>query len=98
MNGYFRLVNEADKTSLKLIPPTDGGKQINVNDVIEYMSMKGYSCDLPSLKRAVDAAVDKEMVMLLVNEKKPQERECYKLTISPDKMQANAKFFTAEHP
>lgn len=95
MNGYFRLVNESDKTSLKLIPPTDGGKQINVNDVIEYMSMKGYSCDLPSLKRAVDAAVDKEMVMLLENTKKPQERECYKLTISPDKMQANAKFYAA---
>lgn len=95
MNGYFRLVNEADKTSLKLIPPTDGGKQINVNDVIEYMSMKGYSCDLPSLKRAVDTAVDKEMIILLENAKKPQERECYKLTISQDKMQANAKFYAA---
>lgn len=95
MNGYFRLVNEADKTSLKLIPPTDGGKRISVNDVMEYMSMKGYSCDLPSMKRAVDATVDKEKVILLENVKKPVERECYKLTITPDKMQAYAKFFAA---
>lgn len=95
MNGYFRLVNEADKTSLKLIPPTDGGKQISVNDVMEYMSMKGYSCDLPSLKRAVDVTVDKETVILLENAKRPVERECYKLTITPDKMQAYAKFYAA---
>lgn len=95
MNGYFRLVNEADKTSLKLIPPTKDGRKISVNDVIEYMSMKGYSCDLPSLKRAVDAAADKETVILLENAKKPVERECYKLTVTPDKMQAYAKFYAA---
>lgn len=95
MNGYFRLVNEADKTSLKLIPPTKDGKKISVNDVMEYMSMKGYSCDLPSLKRAVDAAVDKESVILLEYAKKPVERECYKLTVTPDKMQAYAKFYAA---
>lgn len=95
MNGYFRLVNEADKTSLKLIPPTKGGKPISVNDVIEYMSMKGYSCDLPTLKQAVDATVDKETVFLLERNRKPVERECYKLTITPDKMQAYAKFYAA---
>ena len=95
MNGYFRLVNEEDKTSLKLIPPTDGGNRISVNDVIEYMSMKGYSCDLPTLKGAVDTTVDKETVLLLERNKKPLERECYKLTITPDKMQAYAKFYAA---
>ena len=95
MNGYFRLVNEEDKTSLKLIPPTDGGNRISVNDVIEYMSMKGYSCDLPTLKQAVDATVDKETVLLLDRNKRPVERECYKLTITPDKMQAYAKFYAA---
>lgn len=95
MNGYFRLVNEADKTSIKLIPPSGDGRRISVNDVVEYLSMKGYSCDLPTLKRAVDATVDKETVMLLERSKKPAERECYKLTITPDKMQAYAKFYAA---
>ena len=95
MNGYFRLVNEADKTSLKFIPPTEGGKPIDINDVIEYMTMKDYACDLPSLKRAVDAAVDKETVFVLEMGKRMPERECYKLTIAPDNMQAYAKFYAA---
>lgn len=95
MNGYFRLVNEADKTSLKLIPPAKGGKPIDINDVIEYMTMKDYACDLPSLKRAVDTAVDKETMFVLEQGKRPLERECYKLTVTPDKMQAYARFYAA---
>lgn len=95
MNGYFRLVNEADKTSIKFIPPSEGGKPINLNDVIEYMTMKDYACDLPTLRRAVEASAEKETVLLLENNKRFPERECYKLTISPDKMQAYAKFYAA---
>lgn len=95
MNGYFRLVNEADKTSLKLIPPTEGGKPININDIIEYMTMKDYACDLPSLKRAMDATVDTETVFVLEKGKRMPERECYKLTITPDKMRVYAKFYAA---
>ena len=95
MNGYFRLVNEADKTSLKLIPPAKGGKPININDVIEYMTMKDYACDLPSLKRAVDAAADQEIIFFLEQGKRSPERECYKLTITPDKMQAYVRVYAA---
>ena len=95
MNGYFRLINEEKKTSIKLIPPTDGGKPIDINDVIEYMTMKDYSCDLPALRRAVEEAAEKETVFVLAYVKKYAERECYKLTISPDNMKAYAKFFAA---
>lgn len=95
MNGYFKLIHEADKTSLKLIPPSGDGKPVNVNDVIEYMTMKDYACDLPTLKRAVDAAADKEVVFVLGQGKRTPERECYKLTITPDKMHAYAKFYAA---
>lgn len=95
MNGYFRLVNEENKTSLKLIPPSDGGKPIDLNDVVEYLSMKGYTCDLPELRRTLEAAADKEAVFVLNFEKRQMERECYKLTITPDKMQAYAKFYAA---
>ncbi|MCH5259043.1 MAG: DUF342 domain-containing protein [Lachnospiraceae bacterium] len=95
MNGYFRLINEVNKTSIKFIPPSEGGKPIDINDVMEYMTMKEYSCDLPTLKRAVEEAAEKESVLLLENNKRFAERECYKLTISPDKMKAFAKFYAA---
>ena len=95
MNGYFRLVNKADKTSIRLIPPTEGGKPIDLNDVIEYLSMKDYTCDLPTLRRTVTEAAENEKMLVLENGKRHAERECYKLTISPDKMYAYAKFYAA---
>ena len=95
MNGYFRLVNEANKTSIKFIPPTEGGKPIDINDVVEYMTMKDYACDLPTLKRAVEAAAEEESVLVLEQKQRFMERECYKLTISPDKMKASAKFYAS---
>lgn len=95
MNGYFRLINEKGKNSIRLIPPTGDGKKIDINDVMEYLSMKGYSCDLPSLKKAVETAEEKETVMMLDMTTKFAERECYKLTVSEDKMQAYAKFYAA---
>lgn len=95
MNGYFKLIHEADKTSLKLIPPCGDGRPVNVNDVIEYMTMKDYACDLPTLKRAVDAAAEKEVVFALGQGKRTPENECYKLTITPDKMHVYAKFYAA---
>ncbi|MCD7726647.1 MAG: FapA family protein [Clostridiales bacterium] len=95
MNGYFRLVMEKGKTGIKLIPPTEGGSAIRLNDVIEYLTMKDYACDLPTLKNAVAAAEKEETVLVLEYDTRLEERECYKLTVTPDKMKAYAKFYAA---
>ncbi|MGN0279619.1 MAG: DUF342 domain-containing protein [Lachnospiraceae bacterium] len=95
MNGYFRLVNEKGKSSIKLIPPTENGKVVDLNDVIEYLTMKDYACDLPSLKKAVETAATQETTMVLNHETRFVERECYKLTVTPDKMKAYARFYAA---
>jgi uncharacterized protein (DUF342 family) len=95
MNGYFRLVNEEGKTGIRLIPPTEDGKAINITDVVDYLTMKDYACDLPTLKKAVEAAAEKETALHLEYKTRFKERECYKLTITPDKMQAYAKFYPA---
>ena len=50
MNGYFRLVNREGASSLKLFPPTGEGKPVDVTDVLEYLTMKDYACDLPRLR------------------------------------------------
>lgn len=95
MNGYFRLVNQEGRSTLKLFPPTGEGKPVDVNDVVEYLTMKDYACDLPTLKRAVEGAEKEEQEINVGNETRFPERECYKLTIRPDKMQAYAKFYAA---
>ncbi|MDE7246618.1 MAG: FapA family protein, partial [Lachnospiraceae bacterium] len=95
MNGYFRLVNREGASSLKLFPPTGGGKPIDIGDVVEYLTMKDYACDLDTLKRAVAGAEKEQQEISLGNETRLKERECYKLMIRPDKMQAYARFFPA---
>ena len=95
MNGYFRLVNGEKMSAIRMIPPTEGGKPVDINDVVEYLTMKEYACDLPALKRAVETAEKEETEVLLGTVTRYPERECYKLTITPDKMQAHAKFYAS---
>ena len=95
MNGYFRLVNQEGKSLLRLFPPTGEGRPLEVTDVLEYLTMKDYACDLPTLKRAVEAAQKEEYEINVGNETRFPERECYKLSFSSDKMQAYAKFYAA---
>ena len=95
MNGYFKLIDKKEKAGLRLIPPTEGGVPVQLNDVMEYMTMKDYACDLPSLRRAVKAAEEAETVFLFDQGCRYAERECFKLTVTPDKMQAYAKFYAA---
>lgn len=95
MNGYFRLVNGEKMSAIRMIPPTEGGKPVDINDVVEYLTMKEYACDLPALKRAVETAEKEETEVLLGTVTRYPERECYKLTITPDKMQAYAKFYAS---
>ena len=95
MNGYFKLVNRQGGSSLKLFPPTGEGKPVDVLDVFEYLTMKDYACELSAIKRAVEGAEKEEQEISLGNETRMKERECYKLTIGPDRMQAYARFYAA---
>lgn len=95
MNGYFRLVNREGSSMLKLFPPKGAGKPIDLTDVVEYLTMKDYACELPILKRAVENAAREEQEVCLGNETRLLERECYKLRVGPDKMRAFVKFYAA---
>lgn len=95
MNGYFRLANREGASLLRLFPPAGEGRPVDVSDVVEYLTMKDYTCDLPTLRRAVEKAEKEEQEVRLNNEMKYPERECYKLRVTPDKMQAYVKFYAA---
>ncbi len=93
MNGYFRLVHESDKTSLKLIPPTDGGKPVEITDVTEYLALKDIIYDKNVLYKAIETMEDKEKTVLLENRQTLKERECYKFTLTKDYMHAYVRFY-----
>ncbi len=93
MNGYFRLIHEDGKTGIQLVPPTEGGEPISINDVTEYLSSKNIVYDKENLYKAVIASAEKKMVVLLEKRTTLPERECYKFTITPDNMRAYVRFY-----
>lgn len=93
MNGYFQLIHEAGKTGIMFVAPTDGGKVVDINYVMEYLSMKDFSYNTVALKEAIEASANKDMRMTLCDTTRHLERECYSLIVSPDKMQAHVRFY-----
>ncbi len=93
MNGYFRLVNEAAKTSIRLFPPTEGGSALLASEVVEYLATKDILYDHIALNKAVEAAAVEEQEFVLENSPKLAERESYKFWVTEDNMQAYARFY-----
>ena len=42
-NGYFKLDIREMGAFLQIYPPENGGKQLEVKEVLEYLERKGYS-------------------------------------------------------
>lgn len=93
MNGYFRLMHEEGKTGIQMIPPTEGGDAVSVNDVTEYLAMKDIVYDKNLLYKAIAASAEKKMAVLLERRTTLPERECYKFTMTPDNMRAYVRFY-----
>lgn len=93
MNAYFQLITSSDSTYIKLFPPTDGGANINVTELTEYLRSK--NIDVMDLKAIYQAMLnlDKPLVLPLSPVGRGAERECFSLKVSEDKMTAVARFY-----
>lgn len=92
-NGYFQLVSREDGSYLKLFPATDDGEDININEVSHYLMQKNILYDLPALNNAI-CGLEDVTLFKLSNTPGNKERECCNITVSPDKMQAAARFIS----
>lgn len=93
-NGYFKILDApegANGTCIKIFPPVDGGQDVVLADIINYLGTHNISYDLPSLKAAYLERADKEYI--ISSDKCPVIDETYTFSISEDKMTAVAKFF-----
>lgn len=91
MNGYFQLVCEEKSTYLQVMPPTDGGDPVSVVEIMDYLGARNISYNSQNM---YSLAGKKEPVRVkLDNEHHLDERESYKLEVSPDKMQAIVRFY-----
>ncbi len=91
MNGYFQLVCDANQTYLHVFPPTSGGMAVSTNEIAEYLGSRRISYDSSAIASIAGSVGVQEVLInyMPCNE----EREAYKLIVSPDKMNAVARFY-----
>ncbi len=85
MNGCFSIVSKDGKCFLKLVPPTDGGEPIRLDDLSEYISIKNLSCDFKTLAK-VATSIDKPVLFPTTTDFKYADSEFVKVMVSPDNM------------
>ena len=92
-NGYFRLVPDANGFGLEVKAPKDGGENIRIKEVTDYLALCNIICDISALKNAI--AEGKDTVLHLGEGSCPKENMRYQLYIADDSMSVTARFFAA---
>lgn len=89
-NGYFKLVKTTGGCGVKLFPPTDGGEEIKLLDLVTYLDKAQIGYDIAAIKKA--AVEQKEYVVFLSTSECPAFDEEYILEVSEDAMTAIVRF------
>ncbi len=93
-NGYFKLDIREMGVFLQVIPPENGGKQLDVKEVMAYLEQKGYSgFNLRELSDAVTQTSEEQKEVYVGEGKGFQENEQMEVTVSGDKMLAFCRFY-----
>lgn len=91
-NAYFQLVCDENGTKLKLIPAKENGENIDINEVMGYLQQRNILYDLSVLNAAIQN-LQEEILVPMTEALGHIERECCKIVLSPDNMQASVRFF-----
>lgn len=94
MNAYFQLIGEEGQTKLRLVPPTNGGKELQVSTVVDYLSFHKITFELPALNDAV-RNYEQETVIKLNDEELIPVNEELVITVSDDRMLVTGCFSCA---
>ena len=88
-NGYFRLVAIEQEYGLQLIPPVDGGENIKIAEVVDYLERNKLVYDLSVLREKV--LEGEQITVPLAKGTCPSLPEDYVINISEDKMSATVR-------
>ncbi len=95
-NGFFKLVCSGGGTYLKVFLPKDGGKPVNIKELMDYFTRNNVGFDVSVLKKGLMEAASSqtgEYEFLLTPNAIADIKESFVLTVSPDKMMAAARFY-----
>lgn len=93
-NAYFKLDIQDAAVMLKIIPPEDGGKALNLKEVTNYLDIRGFTgYNLKELNDAVSLP-GQEIRQVYVGEgRRIYENEQMVVTVSSDKMLVFCRFY-----
>ncbi len=90
-NGFFQLIHNAHGTSLKIVPPTNGGEMFPITELSDYLSERNIRFDLHKLNATCSGLKEKVEIPLNLEMGYRESEKCI-VTISPDKMSATMRF------
>ena len=66
-NSFFQLIVKDDGTFLKLFPPMDGGRSLEIKEVSQYLESENiYDYDITAVNSAIEG-LESEPVMVKVS-------------------------------
>ena len=93
MNAYFQLIAEGNVTAVRLVPATDGGDKLNINEMMDYLHLK--KIDVQDIKQLYQVALsyDKEIVVPVCAKVCLPQQEMMTVKVSDDRMEAVVRFY-----
>ncbi|MBO4338074.1 MAG: DUF342 domain-containing protein [Lachnospiraceae bacterium] len=95
MNSFFRLNISQMGTGLELFPATDGGANLDINEVTSYLQMKRITqFDVKAIHAAIqNLPTTGQTIVPLMPGPVYAEQEMSNLMLTPDKMKCIARFY-----
>ena len=90
-NGFFQLIHNAHGTSLKIVPPTNGGEMFPITELSDYLNARNLRFDLHKLNATCLGLKEKVEIPLNLEMGYRESEKCI-VSISQDKMSAIMRF------
>lgn len=95
MNGFFQIITDDRGTSIRLVPPREGGEKLRVNELREYLERVGVPYDATAINSALYQLKDEEIVLFLNPMKLPPVAEKCDVQVMNDKLSAFMRLYPA---
>ncbi len=94
MNQYFQLEFKNQNAYIKFFPPKDGGKRVDVNDVVNYLSLKTYqNVNVKDINLGIMSDNPEGTEVFVAPWNGNEVAETMKVTLSLDKMKVFCCFY-----
>ncbi|MBP9996753.1 MAG: DUF342 domain-containing protein [Lachnospiraceae bacterium] len=91
MDAKFQVICDNDCTKLKLTPATDGGKELEIGDIVDYLNYNRIDFQIPELNQAI-AGLSTELVIKINDDKNLPIREAMLIDIRDENMTCACRF------